>query len=721
MATAITESDSLAGDQIQPESEPLHQRSDTDVSRRRFTLSVIVGAGLMLPLFLWLQWDMWSGSLNPLRAVPYAYFYDLQARAIFHGHLYLPNGTMGIEAFVHDGHDYTYFGLFPSVIRMPILLVTSRFDGEMTAPSILLAWTLTGVSSALMFWRVRILMRGDAVVGRAEAAAYGAIMATIMGGSVVLYLAATPFVFSEDFAWSVPLTVGSLFALLGVLERPSRGRVAAAGLLILCANLNRSPSGWACSVAALVVAAWFALGRGGRSNRRWAIPMVIVTAVPFLVSCVVTYLKFGISIGLPMADQVWATVNAHRRYFLSANGGKAFNFTFLPSTLWAYFQPAGIRVGGLFPFVTPPAAPARWLAGVVLDQSYPTASFTDTSPLLLLLGCWGTIAAFRPRGIGRVRLTRIIIFGAAAGGAGVLLWGYISQRYLGDLMPFFIIAGAVGLTDIWHRLEKRSRQARRLALGTITALGLYCIAANLAIAMFPVSQWTPAQSARFISVEKSLSIDSLANTVWRGSNLPYWAPAGQVFAANNCSGLYLSSGNDEKGVPGQQLEHYTWMPVEQSPTFTHVIAFTFNRPATDLTHGVTAMTYGRSRLVLEPSSVPGFMQMHLYGSGTSISWPSPIGWQFPEIRRQVQIVVTVDPNTKRLVVDWYDDEKMLDHYVAGDGPAVVTSTKLTPGSPNPMVTVTDVPLRSSDDQYRTALSDIINSHMALCRSLTQNS
>ena len=72
-----------------------------------------------------------------------------------------------------------------------------------------------------MLWRLRILMRGDAVVGRAEAASYGALMATIMGGSVILFLAATPFVYNEDFAWSIPLTLGSLFALLGVLERPS--------------------------------------------------------------------------------------------------------------------------------------------------------------------------------------------------------------------------------------------------------------------------------------------------------------------------------------------------------------------------------------------------------------------------------------------------------------------------------------------------------------------
>ena len=144
-------------------------------------------------------------------------------------------------------------------------------------------------------------------VGRTEAVSFGALMATIMGGSVILYLAAVPFVYSEDFAWSIPLTVGSLFALLGVLERPTKWRVLASGVLILCTNLDRSPPGWACSIAAIAIAGWFALGRDEASNRRWALPMFAVGMVPFLASCVVTYAKFGIPVGLPMADQVWAS------------------------------------------------------------------------------------------------------------------------------------------------------------------------------------------------------------------------------------------------------------------------------------------------------------------------------------------------------------------------------------------------------------------------------
>ena len=183
---------------------------------------------------------------------------------MFQGHLSLANGALGLEGFVHDGRTYTYFGLFPSIIRMPILLVTNSLDGRLTAPSMLLAWLLTGLFAALLLWRVRFLLRGDAAMGRVEATGFGVLMATIMGGTVWMLLASIPYVFNEDIAWSICLTVGSIFALLGVIERPSWGRVIASGVLILCANLDRSTTGWACVVGAGLIAVWFLLGLGGQ-------------------------------------------------------------------------------------------------------------------------------------------------------------------------------------------------------------------------------------------------------------------------------------------------------------------------------------------------------------------------------------------------------------------------------------------------------------------------
>jgi hypothetical protein len=681
--------------------------SDTDISagRRRFITAIAIGAAAVTIPYLWTLWALWSGSPDPLRGVPYDNFYDLQARAMFQGRLNIPNGYMGIEAFLHNGRQYTYFGVFPSILRMPILMLTHRFDGKLTAPSMLLAWVATGVFSSLLFWRLRIIIRGRAIMGRAEAVAFGVLTATIMGGSVMLYLAATPFIYSEDFAWSVPLTVGALFALLGVLEQPSWGRVLASGLVILAVSLNRTPAGYGCTIGALLIGAWFAFGTDKSTRRRWALPLLAVAIVPFLANSAVTYAKFGIPVGLPMADQVWAHVNAHRRNFLAANGGKAFSPQFLPSTLLAYFQPFDLHVASIFPFVTPPTAPARVVGGAVLDQTYPTASMPATMPLLFLLSCWGTITAFRPKGFGQIGLTRIILVTAAAGSAGVLLWGYISERYLADFMPFLIVAGGIGLIDIWRRLDLRPIRAKWITLGVISLLGAFCVMANVAIAISPVAQWTQAQTVNYVNAQQRFSMGSLAGTVRHGETLPYWAPSGQVFDVGSCSGLYLSTGNQMKDVPGQQIQHYTWIPVERSPDMTHVIGFTFNGPASGLTSPVPLLTYGASSLIMEPAE-PGYVQFRLVNSGTSIPWPSNTGWHIPikYLHHQYKMTVITDPNMNQMLVTWYGS-KLIGHYLGGAGPAQVAVTAAA--TPHALVSVAQLPTPASP--------------VGICRSLTRGS
>jgi hypothetical protein len=662
------------------------------IGRRRFTIAVLIGIGVMAIPYLWTLWDLWSGSVDPLRSAEESYFYDFQARAMFHGHLYLPNGLLGIEAFVHNGRQYTYFGIFPSLLRMPFLLLTDRYDGDYTAPSMLLAWMMTGLFSSLMLWRLRVITRGRAVLGRAEAASFGVLIATIMGGSVIVYLSATPFVFNEDFAWSIPLTVGSLFALLGVMERPSTGRVWASGILVLLANLNRTPTGYACIIAALLVALWFALGRGGDSNRRWGVPMFAVALVAFAASAAVTYAKFGTPVGLPMADQIWAQVNAHRRYFLAANGGKAFSVGFLPSTIVAYLQPFGIRFSTLFPFVTTPTAPAAAI-GAVLDVTYPTASVPATMPLLFLLACCGTIAAFRPKAFVPFRLTRIVLFAGVAATSGVMLWGYIGERYMADFMPFLIVASGVGLIAVWRRFDGRSRKFRGGILGILAVVATYSVVVNIAIAMAPSEQSTPVQVKNFVSTQESLSLTSLAAAVHHGNTLPSWAPYGQLFMVGNCSGLYMASGISETDVPGLQVDHYTWMPIEQNPAFTRDIWFTFNGPAKDFTSPVTLMTYGASSLVLHPEGT-GHFRIVLNHSGTSIKWPFAASLPKPifALHQPFQIEVTTDPNLHQIDVNWFG-EHLFTHYIGGSGPAVIHPTPTAPGAPLPEVTVSTRPGR----------------------------
>lgn len=689
--------------------------------QRRFAIAAVVGMAVVSIPYLYVLWDLWTGSVSALRGVSPSSFYDLQAKALAHGHLYLPKSALGVEAFLHDGRAYTYFGLFPSLLRLPVLAILPGLQNRLTAPSMLLAWLVTGAFSALLLWRVRVLCRGSAALGWAEAASYGVLIATITGGSVLVYLAANPWVYDEDLAWSVALTMGCLFALLGVMERPSWRRVLFSGLLLTCADLNRLTTGWACIIGALLVAGWFAVGRGGRTNRRWALPVLGVGLFALAVGCAVNIWKFGGPFTLPLADQVWTQVNAHRRYFLSTNGGKGFSIRFLPSTLVAYFQPVGLRFSTLFPFITLPGSPARAVDGVVLDQLYAAGSVPDFMPLLFLLGIWGLVTAFRPRPVGDIRLTRVPLFAAAAATAGVMLWCYIADRYVADLLPILVLASVIGLVDLWRRASGRSRRLRAGLFAATAILAAFCVLANVGAALESMNSWNSTQALNFINAQRSFSLGSVAHTVERGNTLPYWAPTGQIFDVDSCSGLYLSSGVDFANSPGQQLDHSTWIPVEQRAGINSSLTFRINTAVSQLSGTTPLVRFGRTTVVLQPAG-PKLAQIVVQHPGAGApSWPSAGTEPLFRAHRTYLLTVTTDPYMHAVIVSLVTSVKagkaitekvglgkgsaIITHYLAGTGRAVVVPSTPANGGSAPAVSVTAIPTPTS---------------MSLCRSLSGN-
>jgi hypothetical protein len=684
-------SDQTVEDSLAPRPKWQLRPDEPRRSKRRFTWAALIATTVVAVPYLWVLWGPWE-SPNPLRKTVFeGNFYDLQARAMFHGHLWLAKGAIGIEAFVHGGHEYTYFGLFPSLIRMPVLLVTSRLDGKLTAPAMLLAWLLTAMFVSLLIWRVRILIRGAAPLGRLEASALGVLIATALGGTIVVFLAATPFVFNEDLAWSICLTIGSLFALLGVVERPSWGRVITSFVLILCANLDRATTGWACVVAAGLIGIWFGLGRLGREHRRWCLPMIGVGAVSLAISCAVNYSKFGVLFGVSNFEQVWTHVNAYRQKFLAANHNAEEGVIFVRSNVLAYLRPDGIRITPNFPFITLPASPATALGGVLFDRRYRTASLPASTPLLFGLSLWGLITAFRPKPIGRVAATRILLLSAGSAGAALLLWGYIAPRYLGDFVPFLVLGSAVAMIDIWRRLRRHSREARLVVLAAISLVAAYSIVANFGMAITPNEEWTTAQVLNYANAQKTASDitgHSLRGQVRRGSELPPWAPADEYFIVGDCDGLYISNGEDYSTVPSQQFQRTTWMAVERGHAFEHTFRVTAAAPPPGRLVTRPLVTIGKREVAVTVRRAPDprFVQL-IFGqvgaSGADNGRPVLV----PVHSTQLVTVVT-DPATRLINVTMGGRTIFTRHVEMGRPSAAGGPTQLA-GSSSPLSVVNE--------------------------------
>jgi Bacterial Ig domain len=557
-------------DEVQEPPPPEANSLEPTSPLRRFKRVALVAVLAALVPYLWVLWDLWTGKVDPFRvaggsANPASLIYDEQARAMLHGKLSLPTGSIGTEAFIHDGRTYTYFGIFPSLIRMPVLLFTHSLDGRLCAPSMLAAWIVTACFTSLLVWRIRIAIRGPVALRWPEAVSYGLLIFSVLAGSVLMSLASLPWVYEEDEAWGVALAVGTLFVLLGLVERPSWHRLTACGVLVLLTNLNRGTTGYACILGTFLFAAWFFLGRAGPERRRWALPLVGVGLLALVVGCVINVAKFSQLFGYPSSEQLLYSQFGMGRI----NGGKRFSLHFLPSTLQAYLSPLDLRVSSVFPFLSFPSVPAQMTAHTQLFNRGDTTSVTASMPLLFLAGAWGVVATFG-RGLPMlVRSFRLLLLTAALTAGAMMIYGSIFERFLGDFMPLLILASAIGVVDLWRRLDGKTLPGRIL-VSALAVLALFGFVANVGIAVTPSRYWSETQAHNFVHAEQvisdvtghPLSRDVVRTDPLTGSK-PGQAPIGQLFIQGHCRSLSIAYENESKinPAPWLQVEHAPHTPI----------------------------------------------------------------------------------------------------------------------------------------------------------------
>jgi hypothetical protein len=579
-------------------------------SRRRFAVGSAIGILAAMPV---LAWFINLGSWNFLQNGFFTNFYDAQARALFHGHWYVPPRVVSIEGFAVKGHTYMYYGPFPALLRMPILLFTSSLDGRLTQLSMLLAVLVALVCSARLAWKIRNLVLSTSVSVK-EAVLVACSIAVIGLGSVFVFLTTVAIVYHEAEAWGAALAIAAFDALIGFLIRPSTRGIVLTGLFATLDLLTRGSVGLG-PVAAVgllaVLHAAVSLWRRGAFRRPGAgtasappdegpertrrlawiglpdvtaaptrtISLACAAGIPLALYASINYMKFGSLFSVPWTSQVQARYGSALRAGLAANGNSFLGLKFVPTALVQYLRPDALRTSRLFPFVAFPP-PASVIGHVLYVGRTFASSVTTTMLVFVVAGVVGLWAVFHPvrrlrhgigRAPGRLAVLRVPILGAAVGIVGSLEIAFTAQRYLADWMPLLILSGLAGLAVVVHRSRSMARWARRTVVGVGCVLAVVGVLANVSLSILyqrELNPWGPPISARaqFVGLQQGIDQHLFGNPpqgVTFAQHLPKLEPAGSLVILRNCASLYQSTGT-------------TWQAVERSGAGGHYrLAVTF--------------------------------------------------------------------------------------------------------------------------------------------------
>ena len=376
-------------------------RGDIDSRRRLWATAAGVGVGGTAYLLTLLDYS--TRLTRTANSLGYASnFFDLQARAFMDGHLYVPQGSLGLEAFERGGHDYMYFPPFPALLRIPVLMTTREYDGRLTLLSMALAFVLMAVMTTKLVWLIRDLMVGDQPLGRFEAAAWASFLALSTGGTAAhlqrvssvglprgLRVGGAPGrgldVLDAAGHEGSRATQHPLAGAVHPVHHPDADNGRVGGLPDDHRDRDLAPD--RSTASDLAPAGWGVVSVGGVSLGVGIAYNMVKFAHPFL---------------FPLQDQVWTQLNSHRREALEVNGGTITGPQFFETSLVNYFRLDGIRFVDYFPWITLPAEPARAYGGAFIDQTYRTGSVTSFMPLLLLLTIIAVPVLFR-RGADRSR------------------------------------------------------------------------------------------------------------------------------------------------------------------------------------------------------------------------------------------------------------------------------------------------------------------------------
>ena len=439
-------------------------------------------------------------------------FFMAQAESMLvHARLDVDPVDIRSECFERDSLCYGYFGVTPSLVRIPFLGI-SRYLHSALTPLYL------GIAVLLAYWAaLQMLQRSlrdfiDSPQPSAPVLAYAIMGAFALGPGGTLLFLTRPAVYEEAIAWGVAFFLLALNHVWAWHSRESRSLVPAVLFAIGAANA-RPTAAPACGMLGLVVAAlWYfrvphaavedpATARGGDSHQalrssRWRRRVLVAAACLSLLPGLTAGGVFWLKLGTPVPDLRLNEQIPERPWWkeiLEKNGDKTAGLVFMPTELVAYFRPDAVTRRPEWPFFDFrfPPEPILWVPPLPKGGAYVErfTSLTATMPLpwivnllvVIWLGIEGwRLAATRRRGASSPAplltpeqwlLAAGLLASAAAMAALTVTTVGITNRYLSDFFATSAVGVALGARVIVPFCRRRPIMGAAAGLVALLLIG----------------------------------------------------------------------------------------------------------------------------------------------------------------------------------------------------------------------------------------------------------
>ncbi|HEX5657899.1 MAG TPA: hypothetical protein VFX59_11925 [Polyangiales bacterium] len=436
-------------------------------------------------------------------------YYDALGESMMDGRFDVPPEAIGNEAFILGGKTYGYFGPTPALPRLLLNALFPHFRG-MWGPLMMSVFSfLTLLGAYVLLQQARRAVRGDRVITLGGASRYvdAAFVLCVALGTTLTFMMELSLLYHEATLTGAALAVWAFIAVVAYLERGKNVSLfAAVALALLSFQARSSVGGGPMLAVGLLIAAmvWRALRNAWakratsdehveRLGAELGLPTIpahqlrrqaITAALVFgLLSSAVLYknvVTYGSLTGLPSLALHVQFMNNPKR--LAITEGKFFQPGNLRTMAYNLLNPAAIRFSHKYPFLFPqhisdvkrfPESKLDWIEGHwSLTGGYPFWCLSAVVGTLLTLFPWLAVSE-------RVTRFRIPLFAAFVAASTVFVSSAITQRYLHDMFPFLLLAGAIGVEGLRH--AQRDTLWVRRAMPFVVLLGLFTCYASVSL------------------------------------------------------------------------------------------------------------------------------------------------------------------------------------------------------------------------------------------------